>query len=315
MKPPAHGTATAQERFYAPKDPMVAEFAAKLRLADGRSPRTCEAYARDIEQFAKFLGNGSGVLTSVTTGQVRRFVMDLVGVRAYKAVAVRRKLVALRAFYAYLRAEGTRADNPALDVKPPKAGKRLPVVMREAEVAKLLGTQVAGRTDFQRLRDRAMLELLYASGLRRAEVAGLNLQDVDLQRRTLRVVGKGNKERVTLFNQATADAMKAYLALRPRTPDEAFFVGRYGKRLGPRQVWAIFKVFADLSGITTHATPHVMRHSFATHLLENGADLMMIKELLGHESLATTGIYTNVSLEHMRRTYDDAHPRDREENR
>ncbi|HEY0798352.1 MAG TPA: site-specific tyrosine recombinase/integron integrase [Candidatus Baltobacteraceae bacterium] len=313
MKSP-HGGASADERVYAPKDELVAEFAAKLRLADGRSPRTCEAYARDVEQFAGFLGDGGfALLPQATTAQVRRFVMDLVGVRAYKAAAVRRKLVSLRGFFAYLRAEKLRADNPALDVKPPKAGKRLPVVMREAEVSKLLATQIAGRTDFQRLRDRAILELLYASGLRRAEIASLNLQDVDLERRVLRVIGKGDKERVTLFNQAAADAMRAYLALRPRTADEAFFLGRYGRRLGPRQVWAIFKVFADLSGISTHATPHVMRHSFATHLLENGADLMMIKELLGHESLATTGIYTNVSLEHMRRNYDDAHPRDREE--
>jgi integrase/recombinase XerC len=316
-----HGSAEAGERSYRPKNALIAEFSAKLRLADGRSPRTCEAYARDIEQFAGFLGRSSEqttgdaftLLPQASTGQVRAFVMELVGARGYKAVAVRRKLVALRAFYAYLRSEGMRADNPALDVKPPKAGKRLPVVLRESEAARILGTHIAGRTDFQRLRDRAILELLYASGLRRAEIAALNLQDVDLERRMLRVVGKGDKERVALFNQSAADAMRAYLGLRPRTNDEAFFVGRGGKRLGPRQVWAIFKVFADLSGVATHATPHVMRHSFATHLLENGADLTMIKELLGHESLATTGIYTNVSLEHMRQTYDATHPRDRDE--
>jgi integrase/recombinase XerC len=306
------GSADAQERYYHPKDPLVAAFTAKLRLADGRSPRTCEAYARDVEQFARFLGNVDGFahVPQAITGQVRAFVMELVGKRAYKAVAVRRKLVALRAFYAYLRSENVRSDNPALDVKAPKAAKRLPVVLREDEATRILATQIAGRTDCQRLRDRAIMELLYASGLRRAEIASLNLQDVDVEKRILRVVGKGNKERMALFNQATAEAMQAYLGVRPRTADTAFFVGRGGRRLGPRQVWAIFKVFADLSGVATHATPHVMRHSFATHLLENGADLMMIKELLGHESLATTGIYTNVSLEHMRRTYDQAHPRD-----
>jgi site-specific recombinase XerD len=167
--------------------------------------------------------------------------MDLSGPRGYKAVAVRRKVVALRAFYSYLRSEGVRPDNPVLDVKAPKAGKRLPVVLREQEVAKILRTQIAGRTDFQRLRDRAILELLYASGLRRAEIASLNAHDVDLERRMLRVIGKGNKERIVFFNQTAADAMRAYLGLRPRTSDEAFFVGRYGKRLGPRQVWAILR--------------------------------------------------------------------------
>lgn len=304
------GSAGSEERYYIPKNALAMEFATKLRLADGRSPRTCEAYARDVEQFARFLGGAD--LRQATTGQIRSFIMELSGPRGYKAVAVRRKVVALRAFFAYLRSEGMRSDNPVLDVKAPKAGKRLPVVMREQEVVKLLDTQIAGRTDFQRLRDRAILELLYASGLRRAEIAALNSHDVDLERKTLRVVGKGDKERIAFFNQATADAMRAYLGLRPRTSDEAFFVGRRGKRLGPRQVWAIFRVFAQLSGITTHATPHVMRHSFATHLLEHGADLTTIKELLGHESLATTGIYTNVSMEHMRRTYDESHPRDAE---
>jgi integrase/recombinase XerC len=313
----SRGSAGSEERFYVPKDELVMEFAMKLRLADGRSPRTCEAYARDAEQFAKFLGqtdasSGFARLPQATTGQIRAFVMDLSGPRGYKAVAVRRKIVALRAFYAYLRSEGVRPDNPVLDVKAPKAGKRLPVVLREQEVSKILDTQIAGRTDFQRLRDRAILELLYASGLRRAEIASLNAHDVDLERRTLRVIGKGDKERIVFFNKTAADAMRAYLGLRPRTTDEAFFVGRHGKRLGPRQVWAIFKIFAQLSGVATHATPHVMRHSFATHLLEHGADLTTIKELLGHESLATTGIYTNVSMEHMRRTYDRTHPRDDE---
>jgi site-specific recombinase XerD len=160
-----------------------------------------------------------------------------------------------------------------------------------------------------------MMELLYASGIRRAELVGLNIGDVDLERRLMRVIGKGNKQRTVFINKASADAITNYLAVRPRTPDEALFISKRKTRMSHRQAWVIFRQFADLSGLTQHVTPHVMRHSFATHLLENGADLMTIKELLGHESLSTTQIYTNVSLEHMRRSYEEAHPRDRSEER
>lgn len=306
---------------YIPADPSIAEFAAYLRLERGQSPRTSEEYARDVELFGEFLEPGHPKtapflkLPAATTSDVRRFVMELMGPRKYTATSVRRKIAALRAFYALQKREGRRTDNPAQDVPPPKAAKRLPHVMSEPEVAKLLRTRVAGKTDFQRLRDVAMMELLYASGIRRAELVGLNISDVDLDRRVMRVIGKGNKQRTVFINQASADAIRAYLGVRPRTPDEALFLSKRKTRLSHRQAWVIFRQFAELSGITQHVTPHVMRHSFATHLLENGADLVTIKELLGHESLSTTQIYTNVSLEHMRRSYEEAHPRDRTEER
>lgn len=306
---------------YIPADPSIAEFAAYLRLERGQSPRTSEEYARDVELFGEFLEPGHPKtaaflkLGGATTSDVRRFVMELMGPRKYTATSVRRKIAALRAFYALQKREARRTDNPAQDVPPPKAGKRLPHVMSEVEVAKLLRTRVSGKTDFQRLRDVAMMELLYASGIRRAELVGLNISDVDLDRRVMRVIGKGNKQRTVFINQASADAIRAYLGVRPRTPDEALFLSKRKTRLSHRQAWVIFRQFAELSGITQHVTPHVMRHSFATHLLENGADLVTIKELLGHESLSTTQIYTNVSLEHMRRSYEEAHPRDRTEER
>jgi integrase/recombinase XerC len=282
---------------YIPSDPTIAEFAAFLRLERGQSPRTSEEYARDVELFGTFLEPGHphdgpfGKLPATTPSDIRRFVMELMGPRKYTPSSVRRKIAALRAYFALQKREGRRADNPAADVPPPKAPKRLPHVMSEREVGKLLRTRIAGKTEFQRLRDIAMMELLYASGIRRAELVGLNVSDVDLDRRLMRVIGKGNKQRTVFINQAAADAIRTYLGVRPRTADEA------------------------LSGLTKHITPHVMRHSFATHLLENGADIMTIKELLGHESLSTTQIYTNVSLEHMRRSYEEAHPRDRSEER
>jgi site-specific recombinase XerD len=289
---------------------------AYLTLERGLSARTAEEYARDVESFALFLapkGARAEFTTKVRSAEassIRRFVMDLMGPRAYHAVAVRRKIFALRAFYGFERREGKRADNPAADVVPPKPEKRLPKVLSEDDIGRLLRTRLAGRTDMLRLRDIAMLELLYASGIRRAELVGLNAADIDLQRRSMRVIGKGNRERMVLFNHAAEQAMTAYLGMRPRTDDDAFFLSERGTRLSHNQAGKIFRLYADLSGITTRATPHVMRHSFATHLLENGADLMTIKELLGHQSLATTQIYTNISLEHMRKTYENAHPRD-----
>ncbi len=305
------GRGRADAALYVSRNGTVAAFCNELHYAKGRSPRTCEAYARDLELFAAFTGEP---IERAGRPAVKAFVLDLAGRRRYQPAAIRRKLVALRRFYRYLIVEGIRADDPLVGIEPPKLPQRLPVVLKEAEVAKLLATAPpAGRTEFQKSRDRAILEVLYASGCRRAEIAGLDFGDVDLARRVMRVTGKGNKQRTVLITQAAADAMLAYLGHRPRTGDPAFFIGRRGERLGVRAIWTVVRTIERLSGLAVHATPHVMRHSFATHLLENGADLMTIKELLGHESLATTQIYTNVSIEHMRASYDRAHPRDRTE--
>jgi len=308
-----HGRGRPDEALYVPENATIAAFVTELHYAGGRGVRTCEAYARDLEFFAKFIGRE---LSLAQRADVKAFVLDLAARRRYQPAAIRRKLVALRRFYRYLVVEGRREDDPTTGVDSPKLPKRLPSVLAEDDVARLLRTPPpAGRTEFQRLRDRAILEVLYASGVRRAEIASLNLADVDLGRRIMRVTGKGNKQRTVLINEAASTAMTLYLGHRPRTSGEAFFVGRRGTRLGVRAIWEIVKTFERLSGIRLHASPHVLRHSFATHLLENGADLMTIKELLGHESLATTQIYTNVSVEHMRKTYDDAHPRDKRDDR
>jgi site-specific recombinase XerD len=304
-----------------PADPSIAEFGGYLRLERGQSARTAEEYARDVEAFGEFLEPGHPKtaaflkLAAATTSDVRRFVMELMGPRKYTATSVRRKIAALRSYYSLQKREARRPDNPAQDVPPPKAAKRLPQVMSEAEVGTLLRTRVAGKDDTLRLRNAAIMELLYASGIRRAELVAINLGDIDTERRTMRVLGKGNKQRMVFMNEAAATAIRAYLGMRPRSNDEALFLSNRKTRLSHRQAWVIFREFAQLSGLTKHVTPHVMRHSFATHLLENGADIMTIKELLGHESLSTTQIYTNVSLEHMRRSYEDAHPRDKDENR
>lgn len=307
-------------------DPLIEGFAAHLALELRRSPNTVTAYRRDVADFGRFLARAAGVaakdaeamtsfraLAQADKSRIRQFIMECTGRRAYATVSVLRKVSTLRRFYDYVRREGIRADNPTDDLPVLKRPKALPHVLGTEEVSKVLRTSVAGRSEFQRLRDRAIMETLYGSGVRRSELIGLDLGDVDLERRIMRIRhGKGDKERVVLLTQAAADAMRLYLGVRPRCPDEAFFLSRNKRRISQVAMYEIFRTFVRLSGIQEHATPHTMRHSFATHLLENGADLVTIKELLGHESLSTTQIYTNVSVEHMRKTFDAAHPRDKE---
>ncbi len=311
---------------YRSGDPLVAGFDGYLR-ARAASPRTIVAYVRDCESFGSYLaaceddGNLKthrappyARLPEATTRQIAAYAAHLTDSRSYSARSIRRKLSSLRTFYKFLKLTGRRDANPAAEVESPKIGRSLPKALDVGDIDKILRTTVAGRTDFQRLRDRAILETLYGSGVRRSELLGLDLGDVDLDRREMRVVGgKGNKDRAVLITTAAAEAMRSYLAHRPRTPEPAFFVSRSGRRLSESSLYKIFRLFVALSGVEAHATPHTMRHSFATHLYENGADLLVIKELLGHESLATTQVYTKVSARRMLEQFDRAHPREREE--
>jgi site-specific recombinase XerD len=307
------------------EDPMIAAFADYL--GDRRvSLNTVVAYQRDLESFGSYLSARAAgadlrkhrpapypALPDAELADMRAFVSHLTRSRAYSARSIRRKLSGLRTFYKFLVRSGRRDANPALELESPKLLRSVPKALREDEVERLLRTTLAGRSDFQRLRDRALLETLYGTGLRRSELLNLDLGDVDLERRELRVVrGKGGKDRVVLMTTAAADAMRAYLALRPRSADPAFFVGRGGRRLSQSALYKIFRLFMAISGLQVHATPHTMRHSFATHLYEHGADLLIIKELLGHESLATTQVYTKVSKQRLLEQFDKAHPRQNE---
>jgi integrase/recombinase XerC len=245
------------DRFYAPADTLVAAFVDDL-LAKNRSPRTLEAYARDIEHFGAYLTTGSierdgetppvyPKLRDASASDIRRYVLHLMQVRRYKVVAVRRNLSALRTFYTYLRRERIRTDQPALDVDLPKPEQRKPKVLRLNEVASMITARVE-RPNAPHLaaRDRAIVELLYGSGLRRAELAGLDLDDVDLGEKIAMVTGKGNKRRMVPLTQAAADAMRSYLTQRPASPDRAFFLSNRNARLGLRQVWQIVKDDAPL---------------------------------------------------------------------
>jgi site-specific recombinase XerD len=252
-------------------------------------------------------------LASATTSDIRRYIVQLGGRRQYDAKSIQRKLSSIKSLYKYMRLFELRPDDPAAAVPGPSIDKKTVEHLDIPEVSLLLHTSLAGKVEWQQRRDRAIVELLYASGIRRAEAARVDLKDLNLRERELHVHGKGRKERRVPFNVSAAEAIKAYLAVRPRTSADALFVGRGGQRLTPKHLWRIFRDVYKISGIEYHASPHTLRHSFATHLLENGADLETVRELLGHESLATTGMYLKVAMKHKRRVYDEAHPRDRME--
>lgn len=294
-----------------------------MKLAD----RTVHEYARDVEIFGAYLqgreitetggdpyrGPFGGVFLKASASSVRQFVMKL-GALHYREAAIRRKLAVLRRFFKFVKREGHRKDNPALEVPNIRLPKRLPKAIPLKDVMKLIGTRpAAGQPEFRWRRDIAILELLYASGMRRAELVGINVSDVDFTDRTIRVIGKGNKQRIVFFNYATADALQAYLNVRPRCVDGALFVSRQGRRLSYPQVGKVFAAYVALSGLEGKITPHTMRHSVATHLHKSGVDLMTIKEFLGHESIQTTQIYAEMTLEHVRRSYEEHHPRDRQD--
>jgi integrase/recombinase XerC len=301
-------------------EPCVRDLSAYLLVERKRSPLTVAAYERDLREFAQYLEQThrerpaevpDPALPAVTSTQIRRYIAYLFDARNYDSRTVCRKLSSIRALYRFLKITGALADDPAFAIPGPSVAKRRPAPLKVDEVMRLLRTSVAGRSDVSRLRDAAIMELFYASGMRRAELANVRLANVDLGERTIRVTGKGNKERTVVINHAAAEAIEAYLRVRPRTADSALFLGRGGKALTPKHVWRIFQTIYRVSGIQKHASPHTLRHSFATHLVENGVDLETVRELLGHESLATTGIYLQLAMGHKRRAYDEAHPRDR----
>ncbi len=282
-----------------------------LAAEAGLSERTRAAYRGDLLDFAAFAGRQG----ACDPRQVRRptVTLYLFGLRrrGLKPSTVARRLAAVRSFYRFLVRERAVAADPTEDVTSPKRAERLPKVLTAEEVGRLLA-QPDPRTP-EGLRDRAMLELLYSCGLRVSELVGLDVGDVDLEAELVRVVGKGDRERVVPLGSYAVRAVQAYLQLaRPhlagRSP--ALFVGRSGGRLSRQWVWTLLRRYARQAGIPRAVTPHVLRHSFATHLLEGGADLRSVQELLGHASISTTQVYTHVARPHLAEVFDRSHPRD-----
>lgn len=295
------------------------DFLRYLTTVRGLSVRTAEAYAVDVQQFADFLARQRGAAAafdwkSVDYRLVRRWVAHLRQAH-YSQASVARKLASLRSFFRFLVAERILDHNPAALVGMPAQRRRLPEVLYQKEVEELLGT--AQGFEPLELRDRAILEFLYATGVRLSELVALNLEDLDLGSRTARVRGKGGKDRVVLFGVPAMDALNKYLEhgrphLAAQGPtgarQRAVFLNRRGGRLSPRGVQRMIYRHVLQAGLGQRISPHVLRHTFATHLLDSGADLRVIQELLGHSSLATTQVYTHVSTERLRQTYQAAHP-------
>jgi len=287
-------------------DAAVGSFLEYLGVERGASPHTLRSYAADLTEFTRFLADEKiGGLPDADTRAVRAYVARLHQRRLSKAT-IARKLAAVRSCFRFLARRGALPANPARQVRSPRLGRRLPSFLPVDEATLLLNAppepSAAGK------RDRALLELLYASGLRVAEGCGLDLDDLDEARRTVRVVGKGDKERVVPVGETALEALAAYLAMRGRQRGPLFLNAR-GGRLTPRSAHRIVRARARQAGIDQRVTPHTLRHSFATHMLGAGADLRLIQELLGHSRLSTTQRYTHVSPEHLMRVYDRAHPR------
>jgi integrase/recombinase XerC len=249
-------------------------------------------------------------LPAVDSFSIRRFAAQCHR-KGASPRSLARRLSAVRRFFAYLVREGELGANPAVHVQAPKPARRLPATLDADQVARLL--EFDGDDELT-LRDRAMLELLYSSGLRLAELVGLDLLDLDLDDRSVRVTGKGNKMRVVPVGRRAAEALEAWLARRGgiARPDEpAVFVSQRGTRVAPRTVQQRLNTWAKRQGASMRVHPHMLRHSFATHLLESSRNLRAVQELLGHASLSTTQVYTHVDFQHLAQIYDQSHPRAR----
>ena len=290
------------------KDGAVARFLRHLAVERNASPHTLRAYRTDLDDFARFCAARAGDgLVAADSRTVRAWLAALHG-RGLDPASVARKLAAVRSCFRFLARRGVVERNPARDVRGPRRPRTLAGFLPVDETHLLVEARAVGGA--ARARDRAVLELLYATGLRVSELAGLDLDAVDRRERTVRVVGKGRKERIVPFGTKAADALDAWLAGRGVAPGP-LFRSRRGGRLGVRALHTVVRSAARAAGLTRRVTPHTLRHSFATHLLDAGADLRAIQELLGHSRLSTTQRYTHVGADQLMKVYDAAHPRAR----
>ncbi|WP_285297916.1 site-specific tyrosine recombinase XerD [Actinomyces israelii] len=303
---------------------------AHLRVERGLSRNTLAAYERDLSRYADFLrARGARALADVEEADVAAFLEALRtgsdGGRPLAASSAARTVAAVRGFHRFLLDEGLAGSDPAARVRPPQVARRLPKALSIDEVSRLLDAASAG-DDAVGLRDRALLEVLYATGARISEAVGLVVDDLDADSGCLRLLGKGRKERVVPMGQYAWNALEAYLvqgrpelAARGRGVPQVF-LNTLGRPLSRQSAWAVLQRAAERAGLVgvddaeveeRHISPHTLRHSFATHLLAGGADVRVVQEMLGHASVTTTQIYTKVTVDHLREVYATSHPRAR----
>lgn len=295
------------------------EFLSWMVVERGRSTNTVAAYRRDLRTYAGWLGDRQLDLAGVT-GEVIEDYLDHLRAQARAPSSIARALVVVRCLHRFLSQEGHLEADPSFGVEAPKVPQGLPKALAEEEVVSLIAA-VVGHDAIAR-RDRAMIELLYGSGLRISELVRLSLPDLDLDAGVLRAFGKGSKERVVPVAGLALEAMSAWLSpsgrhhLRPehwarRDDAAAVFLNARGGRLSRQGAWGVVRRYGDRVGLGDRLSPHVLRHSCATHMLDHGADIRVVQELLGHASVSTTQVYTRVSTERLRAVYETAHPRAR----
>lgn len=294
---------------------LIARFSTYLSVERNSSPHTISAYLGDVYDFSRFLEDNYKINQDSQVEEIDRNIL-----RRYLALihashnksTINRKLSALRTFFMYLVREGVISVSPAANLSAPRIDRKLPTVLTVDEVSTLMDARPA--SDQLSRRDHAIFELLYSSGLRVSEAVGLNIGDLDFPQALVRVFGKGRKERIVPIGSKALEAIQDYLIERGRPGnDEALFLNHRRGRLTARSIERNLKQRLLEANINRRATPHALRHTFATHLLDAGADLRSIQELLGHVSLSTTQKYTQVSVDHLLKVYDKAHPRSHRE--
>ena len=289
----------------------LAEFIRHLASEKRHSPRTCDSYQRDLLRLADWLGRSGFVAWQrVTNHDLRRYVATL-SREGLSGRSIARHLSATRRLYQFLLREKLASDNPALDIRAPKSGRRLPRVADVDQLNHLLDGQP---DDPLEVRDLCMFELMYSSGLRLAELASLDLDTVDLRSGEVRVMGKGDKERLLPVGRKAISAIQAWLPYRAALANDgeaALFVSQRGERLSHRSIQARLSRWGISRGADQKLHPHLLRHSFASHMLESSGDLRAVQELLGHADIATTQVYTHLDFQHLARVYDQSHPRAR----
>lgn len=286
-----------------------------LRYEKRCSENTIIAYQHDIEQFYLYMDKALQIteLNNISSSDIRTWILTLLEDEQHTARTINRKISALKAFYRYHLKIGDVSYNPMLQIHAPKFSKKLPEYVEEKDMGRLF-EGITFSDDFEGKRDRLILELFYATGIRLSELLGIKKLDVDFFNSNIKVLGKRNKERIIPFGSNLHDLLTSYMEYYEKTivPDinnYYIFVAANGKKLYPKAIYRIVRKYLDMVTTIDKRSPHVIRHTFATHLLNNGADLNAIKEILGHSSLAATQVYTHNSMEQLKSIYKQAHPR------
>ena len=302
-------------------DKAIDGFLQHLVVEKGLSQNTLEAYRNDLSQFTEFVHgrlNGASerddVWRLVDLDLLNDYIADLRGRRGYRDTTTARKVAALKSFFTFLAQNGDIEEPPTESLGSPRVGRSLPKYLSEEEVSLLL-EEAAKPGNAESRRDANILELLYATGLRVSELVSLNIQDIDFQESYIRCWGKGSKERIVYAHERALSGLKNYIEnarselVRSNKEETALFVNHRGERLTRQWIWNIMKTYSKRAGIDQKITPHTLRHSFATHLLQKGASLRHVQELLGHSSISTTQVYTHLTNGHLRQEYEKSHPR------